>query len=61
MYILRGCRLKISYNILFLSLTIAFITANRTDSDEMPHSEAFHQGLHCLLKHWFIGIQYTKD
>ena len=24
--------------------------ANNEDPDEMPHSAAFHQGLHCLLK-----------
>ena len=24
--------------------------ANSEDQDEMPHSAAFHQGLHCLLK-----------
>ena len=24
--------------------------ANSEDPDEMPHSVAFHQGLHCLLR-----------
>ena len=25
--------------------------ANSEDPDEMPHNGAFHQGLHCLLRH----------
>ena len=25
--------------------------ANSEDPDELPHKVAFHQGLHCLLKH----------
>ena len=32
--------------------------ANRVDLDEMPHYEAFHQGLHCLLKK--IDLQRKK-
>ena len=28
--------------------------ANSKEPDEMPHKAAFHQGLHCLLKHNFI-------
>ena len=33
--------------ILFLSLKISFVLANSADPDEMPHSAAFHLGLHC--------------
>ena len=52
------------------------LNGNIVDPDEMPHSVAFHQGLHCLLiqnrssekrKHYFLEIIacdpsiYTKD
>ena len=34
-----------------LSLKIHFVLANSADPDEMPHSAAFHLGLHCLPKY----------
>ena len=30
--------------------TLNATLANSKDPDEMPHSAAFHQGLHCLLR-----------
>ena len=30
-------------------MSIVFIVANTVDTDEMPHSVAFHLSLHCLL------------
>ena len=33
-----------------LCLKIAGLVANSVDLDEMPHSAASHQGLHCLLR-----------
>ena len=41
-------RLLFQNKIVFLSLKIVFILANRVDPDEMPYYNAFHQGLHCL-------------
>ena len=38
-------------NIIFLSLKIEFVSPNSADPDEMPHSVAFHLGLHCLQKY----------
>ena len=37
--------------------------ANSEDPDEMPHSAAFHQGLHCLLKKnpFFTERNITSD
>ena len=32
-------------------MKIAFILSNSAVPDEMPHSMAFHLGLHCLLKY----------
>ena len=34
---------------------------NSVDPDEMPHSVAFHLGLHCLPKHMFTGFHDTKS
>ena len=39
---------------MFLSLKIVFILANSVDPDEMPHTVAFHLGLHCLPKYLFM-------
>ena len=45
--------------IVFLSLRIVFVLANRVDTDEMPHyNAAFHQGIHCMSKDPFRGFQY---
>ena len=41
----------------FLSLKVVFVLANSVDSDEMPHSAAFHLGLHCLPKNRFRVLQ----
>ena len=27
------------------------------EPDEMPHSAAFHQGLHCLLRHYYSSMK----
>ena len=43
-----------------LSLKVILILANSADPDEMQHSAAFHQGLHCLHKYLFRGFQYKK-
>ena len=43
-----GHRLLFQNKIVFLSLKIVFVLANSVDPDEMPHSKAFHLGLHCL-------------
>ena len=36
------------------------VLANTANPDEMPHSAAFHVGLHCLQKYLFSGFQSTK-
>ena len=36
----------LSYHV-FMFLKFVFIFANSDDPDEMPHSVAFHLGLHC--------------
>ena len=33
-----------------------FIFANSADTDEMPHSVAFHLFLHCLSKYLFTRV-----
>ena len=48
MYTSMGHRLLFQNKIVFLSQTIVFVLANSVDPDEMPHSKAFHLGLHCL-------------
>ena len=59
-----GHRLSFQNKILFLSLKIVFVLANSVDPDEMPHSNAFHLGLHCLLQchstHLGDIVQCTK-
>ena len=40
-----------SYILVFLSQKIIFVLANGADTDKMPYYEAFHLGLHCLLKY----------
>ena len=37
------------------------ILADSTDPGEMPPYAAFYQGLHCLLKYLFTGIQNEKS
>ena len=49
--ILRGHKFKFQENIVIFSLKIDFVLVNSADPDEMPHSAAFHQGLHCLQKY----------
>ena len=44
----------------FLSLKVVLIIANSVDPDEMQHYAAFHQGLHCLPKYSFSGLQHKK-
>ena len=48
--------LKFLYLDVFLFLKIVLIYANNEDTDEMPLSAAFHQGLHCLPKYLFTSI-----
>ena len=43
-----GSQVILLNKIVFLSLKIVFVLANSEDPDEMPHSNAFHFGLHCL-------------
>ena len=35
-------------------------SANSADTDELLHYPAFHLGLNCLLKYFFISIQNEK-
>ena len=53
-----GHRLLFQNKIVFLSLNIVFVLANSVDPDKMPHSKAFHLGLHCLWQHTIRG-HYT--
>ena len=50
---------KFLNNILFLSLKIVFVLANREDPDKMTHFGAFHLGLHCLPKYPFRGYSQS--
>ena len=51
----------ICLQILFFMLANSVdILANSVDPDEMPHSVAFHQGLHCLPKYLFMGFPVCK-
>ena len=43
---IEGLQDKISKNIVFHSLKIDFVLANRAVPDEMPRSVALHLGLH---------------
>ena len=47
---IKGSLVIISKNIVFLSLKIDIVLANRADPDEMPHYAAFHLDLHCLAR-----------
>ena len=47
-------------NIVFLSLIISLVLANRADPDEMPHYVAFHLGLQCFLKYLFRSFWFPK-
>ena len=53
---LKGCL----SNDMGVPLKTDFISANSADPDEMPHYAAFHQGLRCLPKNLFTGIQNEK-
>ena len=46
--------------IISLTLMIDFTLGNSADSDEMPHSVAFHQGHHCLQNYLFWSFKSTK-
>ena len=48
------------YKMIYLSLKIVFILANKADLDEMPPYVAFHLSLHCLSKYLFTGIENGK-
>ena len=52
---------RISKNIAFLSLKNNFVFANSAEPDEMQHSAAFHQGLHCKQKYLLRGFLSTKS
>ena len=42
-------------------MKLVLILANSAHPDEMPHTVAFHHGLHCLLNtHLEIKIQRVK-
>ena len=45
------------YDDVFHFLKLVLNLANRADPDEMQHDAAFHQGLHCMPKYSFMGIQ----
>ena len=47
-------------NIVFFCLKILFNFTNSVDTEEMQHSAAFHQGLHCLKKCSFRSFLNTK-
>ena len=36
-------------------------TTNSEDPGEMPHKPAFHQGLHCLLRHYLSSEKYFSE
>ena len=40
---------------------IFFLLANSVDLNEMSHSVAFHQGLHCLPNYAFIDFLWGKS
>ena len=52
-YTMRKSLVMSSKNIVFVSLKNAFRLVNSADPDEMPHSVAFHLGIHCLQKYRF--------
>ena len=45
---------------IFLSLKIEYVSPNSADPDEMPHSVAFHLGLHCLQK-YLISVTHLQS
>ena len=45
----------------FLSQKIVFFLANSADPDRMPHTVAFHLGLHCLPKYLFLTSGLKRD
>ena len=47
-------------NIVFHSLKINLVLVNSAEPDKMPPSVAFYQGLHCLPKYPFMGIQLNS-
>ena len=49
----KRLQVRISKYIAFLSLIIVLTSAKSVDPDEMPHSVAFHLGLHCLQNYPF--------
>ena len=46
---------------LFVSLNVDFVFTNSVDPDEMPHSAALHQDLHCLKNVPFRIFQSTTS
>ena len=52
--------IKFPKNIVLLSLKSHFVLANSADPDEIPHSVAFHLGLHCFPKYPLRGFCHTK-
>ena len=58
---IEGSQAIIFKKVVFLSLKIDFIFANRADPDEMLHNAAFHLGLHCLQKYLFMGFLVYKQ
>ena len=44
-----------------LKIVFLFLITNSVDPDEMSHSVAFHQGLHCLPEYMFSGFQYENS
>ena len=57
---LRGHRQNFQNYDGLLSLKDVLILASSADLDEMQHTAAFHQGLHCLPKYAFGGFLYIK-
>ena len=53
--------MRVTKNIVFLSLKIDFVLANSEDPNEMLHFAAVHLGLHCFSKYLFMGFCSTKD
>ena len=45
---------------LFLSMKIVFTITNSLDPDEMPHTAAFHLGLHCLPKYLYMILRLKQ-
>ena len=49
-YVVGAQKNRLIETVLLRTQTVTPKLANSEDPEEMPHYEAFHQGLHCLLR-----------